>query len=392
MNTETLLLLLRLLSGTGSVYLLYRLLLKKRVGGNTSRFFLLAGTVLFSVLPFLPAAGISNDSTYLIRLPEIAVTPTTTETAGSFTVSWTTLLYFSMAGLAGLLFSVKLVTLFLLKRRGHSYTENGIPVTAHTDIRFPFSFGKRVYLPPGMDAPTRKLVLAHETVHIRQLHTLDVLFFECLKIMGWFNPFYYLLEKELRQTHEFTADAVMLQNGVSASRYCEALLSCALAGMRVPVNYFHGSQIKTRIYMMNKPKNRRKGAVLFAAAVLALGSMALTTPRLLGQTVPSKEVFSTVEEMPEFPGGNEAMTAYMVKNVHYPEQAIKNKTEGRVMVGFVVDHTGRVTDVKTERSLSAETDAEAVRVIKGMPAWKPGKQNGRPVNVKLVLPVAFKLQ
>lgn len=242
-----------------------------------------------------------------------------------------------------------------------------------------------------MEAETRRLVLAHEAIHIHQYHTWDVLLFEVLKIVAWFNPFYYLLEKELRQAHEFTADETMLQNGVSGSRYCEALLACALAGMRVPVNYFHGSQIKTRIYMMNKPKNRRKGATLLAMATLVLGTMAITTPRLLGQT-PKTEVFTTVEQMPEYPGGNQAMAEFMAKTVRYPEVAKKAKLEGKVFISFVVGTDGRVGDIAIKKSLSTETDAEAVRAVKAMPKWIPGKQNGKEVAVQFVLPVAFKLQ
>lgn len=391
MNTEILLPVLRLLMGTGFVYLVYVLLLKKQVGGNASRFFLLAGTLLFSALPFWPSGNAADTATYLIQLPEIVATGAPADSPPVSSFPWVLLLYLLAVALAGGLFLVKLARLVRLKKTGSAHTENGLRITETDAVRFPFSFGRRVFLPLGMDAQTRQLVLAHEAVHIRQRHTWDVLLFEGLKIVGWFNPFYYLLEKELRQTHEFTADEVMLQNGVSGSRYCEALLSCALAGMRVPVNYFHGSQIKTRIYMMNKPKNRRRGATLLAVATLVSAAMALTTPRLLGQT-PKTEVFTTVEQLPEFPGGNTAMASYMAETVRYPEVARLAKTEGKVFVGFVVDKTGHVTDVTVEKSLSKETDAEAVRAVKAMPTWKPGKQNGQNVAVKMVLPVAFKLQ
>lgn len=390
MNTETLLPFLRLVLGTGFVYLVYVSLLKKRIGGNASRFFLLAGTLLFSVWPFMALADETPTAAYLIRLPEIMATGAASQLWASPSAAWPQVLYFLVAAVATLLFAVKLAHLFRLKQKGHSYIENGLHITESARIRYPFSFGRRIFLPRGMDAQTRPLVLAHETIHVTQLHTLDLLFFEALKIVGWFNPFYYLLEKELRQTHEFTADEVMLQNGTSPTRYCEALLSCALAGMRVPVSYFHGSQIKTRIYMMNKPKNRRRGAVLLATASLTLGMLAFASPRLLGQT--STEVYTIVEQMPEYPGGNEAMAAFMAKTIQYPQAAKDAKTEGKVYVSFVVDKTGHVTQVKAARSLSPETDAEAVRAVKAMPVWTPGKQNGQNVAVSMVLPVAFKLQ
>lgn len=390
MNTETLLLLIRLTAGTGLVYLFYILLLKKRADGQISRFFLLAGTLLFTVLPFWPAAESSSENTtYLLNLPEIAAGEMPTGAEEGISVSWMTVIYITGVGLTFLLFMVKMARLLRLRIKGRSYTENGLYITETGLIRYPFSFARRIFLPEGMETETRALVLAHETVHIRHAHTADLLFFELLKMAAWFNPFYYLLEKELRQAHEFTADETVLRSGVSTGAYCEALLSCALAGMQVPVNYFNGSQIKMRINMMNKPKNKNRIAFL-ASAILSLGAVAFTGPYVLGQTGTQK-VYNTVEQMPEFPGGNEGLAKYMLKTVRYPAKAQEEELEGRVMVGFVVDAQGKVTDAKVEKSLSPETDAEALRAVKAMPDWKPGQQDGKPVSVKFLLPVTFKL-
>lgn len=106
----------------------------------------------------------------------------------------------------------------------------------------------------------------------------------------------------------------------------------------------------------------------------------------------SKEVFVVVEEMPAFPGGMEAMMLWISQRVKYPEQAKKEGITGLVMVSFVVNKTGKVTDVAIERSAYPLLDAEAVRVVREMPDWKPGSQRGKPVDVKMTVPVKFSLK
>ncbi|RAV99057.1 energy transducer TonB [Pseudochryseolinea flava] len=103
------------------------------------------------------------------------------------------------------------------------------------------------------------------------------------------------------------------------------------------------------------------------------------------------QVFAVVEQMPEPEGGMQAAMAWIGKNIKYPSAARRMGVEGTVFVGFVVDADGKIADVKTVKGISAECDKEAERVIKMMPPWKPGKQNGKAVRVKFVLPVRFKL-
>lgn len=106
----------------------------------------------------------------------------------------------------------------------------------------------------------------------------------------------------------------------------------------------------------------------------------------------SDEVFTVVEEMPEYPGGVNALLEYLAKNIKYPVTAQEKKIQGRVIVGFVITKTGKVADIEIKRGVSPDLDAEAIRVIKGMQDWKPGKQRGVPVNVLYTLPVSFRLQ
>lgn len=101
--------------------------------------------------------------------------------------------------------------------------------------------------------------------------------------------------------------------------------------------------------------------------------------------------FYVIEEKPEFPGGEAAMFQWISKNVKYPEIAKENGVQGKVFVQFVIGKDGRVSDVQVVRGVDPSLDKEAVRVIQNMPAWKPGKQRGKPVKVSFQLPINFKL-
>ena len=106
----------------------------------------------------------------------------------------------------------------------------------------------------------------------------------------------------------------------------------------------------------------------------------------------SNKVFDVVEEMPSFPGGQAALMSFLSSNIKYPVVAQENGVQGRVIVGFVVERDGSITDVKVMRSVDLSLDREAQRVVKAMPRWKPGKQNGSAVRVKYTVPVVFRLQ
>ena len=106
----------------------------------------------------------------------------------------------------------------------------------------------------------------------------------------------------------------------------------------------------------------------------------------------SNKVFDVVEEMPSFPGGNAALMSYLNSNTKYPVVAQENGVQGRVIISFVVERDGSISDVKVARSVDPSLDREAQRVVKSMPRWTPGKQNGQTVRVKYTVPVVFRLQ
>ena len=106
----------------------------------------------------------------------------------------------------------------------------------------------------------------------------------------------------------------------------------------------------------------------------------------------SNKVFDVVEEMPHFPGGAAALQAFLSSNTKYPAVARENGVQGRVIVSFVVERDGSITDVRVVRSVDPSLDREASRVVRSMPRWSPGKQNGSAVRVKYTVPVVFRLQ
>ena len=103
------------------------------------------------------------------------------------------------------------------------------------------------------------------------------------------------------------------------------------------------------------------------------------------------KVFDVVEQMPSFPGGNAALMNYLSQNIKYPVIAEENGIQGRVIVQFVVGKDGHISDVRVAKSVDPSLDKEAVRVVRGMPRWIPGKQNGQAVTVRYTLPVTFRL-
>jgi TonB family protein len=121
--------------------------------------------------------------------------------------------------------------------------------------------------------------------------------------------------------------------------------------------------------------------MLFFAAIIAIQ----------GSAQNDEDVFYVVEEMPEFPGGDNAMRKYIADNVKYPEDAQKNNIEGKVFVSFVVGKEGNVKDATIERGVAPSVDQEALRVVSNLPKWTPGRQKGEAVNVKFTVPINFQL-
>ena len=135
-------------------------------------------------------------------------------------------------------------------------------------------------------------------------------------------------------------------------------------------------------------KTRKNVSLKVALMMLVLLFSFMTST---AQTKKNDMVFDVVEVMPQYPGGQIAMLKYLMENIKYPEQAMKKGIQGRVAVSFIVEKDGSISDVKPILSVHPLLNKEAVRVVKSMPKWSPGKQNGKPVRVRFNVPVMFKL-
>ena len=277
------------------------------------------------------------------------------------------------------------------------------------DDTAPYSFFRQIVVGTrGLTDEELRCILAHESFHVSKLHSLDVLFARLMCCLAWFNPFAWLIMRELRAVQEFQADTASI--GVCGREDYLHLLYRQVTGTGYGhiTNNFQSINIKNRIVMMNKTKTRfgawKVLAVLpVAALLLMVGCKPAVNPNaddttpvanvvVDDTTISDDFIYNVVEKDPEFPGGIEALYKYLAENIKYPEQAKTEGVQGKVYVSFVIEADGSVTNANVIRSIGGGCDEEALRVVQAMPKWTPGMQHGQPVRVQFNLPVIFKLQ
>jgi TonB family protein len=151
-------------------------------------------------------------------------------------------------------------------------------------------------------------------------------------------------------------------------------------------------------FRINPQKNisMKKLSIIFSLLLAVNFSFAQTTTPAKSQPAKAEvktgtAVRTTAQVMPSFPGGEEKLAQFLSTNIKYPKEALDNKVEGTVYVSFVVDETGKITNVQMLKRMAYGMDQEAMRVVKMMPNWIPGQQDGKPVAVQFTLPVKFSL-
>jgi TonB family protein len=273
----------------------------------------------------------------------------------------------------------------------------------------------------------KEYILAHEKAHSRQGHSFDVLYLEIIKMLHWFNPFIWLITKESKQNMEYLADQEVATKMSSVTKYQYAIVQhAANSGYQLLKTQFSKTNLKNRIIMMNHPNNRKvqgwKLAIFLPITSLLFFSFSMEfndmdirqelldkIPIIKNNNPPSiqpksieydqvqkdtiksatEEIFSVVDVQPVPTVGLTAYMQMLQKNLHYPEKAKSMGIEGKVFVQFIVMKDGKLSDVKVVKGIGAGCDEEAVRVIQEGPAWTPGKQRGKEVNVRMILPVKF---
>ena len=434
-------------------YMFYRLLLARETFHRVNRIVLLLTAVASFVLPL---CVITMHRTVVMPMPQIdvelgsaAVATDLQSGAGVYQNLQSAFIYLFIIGVVATL-AHTLWSLFrivnLIKHSEQHPQEDGtiVCVTGNAEVS-PFSWMRYIVLNRDDYEAQDAAILAHERGHIRLRHSWDLLLVDLLTALQWFNPAMWMLRQDLRAIHEYEADGAVLSQGINARQYQYLLISKAsgIGGYSIANGISH-STLKNRITMMLHKKSSRTSLLKLFALVPIVGMALVLNAKTVthyvydepqkqqpvkkgakagtikmgnqdikvveqnqapevqetkpvdmpnGMAVDAREeAFDVVEQMPEFPGGPQALMEYLMKNVSYPKSAFDANIQGRVLAQFVVDKEGTVRGAKVIKSVDPALDNEALRVINSMPKWTPGRQNGKLVNVKYTIPVTFNLQ
>ena len=382
------------------LYLPFWGLLRKDTFFQFNRFVLLAITVLSFILPWINIPEITSQlapsETISIQLEEINVV--ISGKVLSENISWKTILaiiYLSGAVTCLLYKMIDLVRLIRFIPRGclWVHTENGIHIHCHAHDVVPFSWMNHIVISEKDYEENGHNILLHEQAHIACGHSWDILWLSFVEVLQWFNPFVWMLSKEIQDIHEYEADLTVLRKGINARDYQLLIIQKVVgSGSYTFANNFNHSSLKKRITMMIKEKSNPWARLkyLYILPIAAICMIACT--QSAKSTASDYITYEAVEEKPEYPGGMGELSKLLSSNLKYPLKSQENGVQGEVLVQFVVDKEGNIEEVTVFKGVDPYLDAEALRVIKMMPKWKPGKHEGKEVNVKCTIPVGFRLQ
>ena len=395
-------------------------LLEKETFHRLNRILILGCLIMSFAIPLVHFTGGTNPTVDMVRqavqLPEVLITGDASEQSVWSWADIMTCIYIIGVVAIFLMTVVQTVRLTRQLRQCEHITDNRGNTIVLTDCATsPFCLFHYIVMSRDDYANNRNYILTHEQEHIRLRHCIDLVILQVATIIQWFNPFVWLIGKNLKAIHEFEVDEAVLNKGIDATQYQKFLVIKAVGNRLQPfANNLNKESLKRRIIMMNQKKSNRwmmlKALFVIPVATLAVSVFAntsdmsnmanavSTTANTLSTTnvqtkQSDKKIFRVVEEMPKFKGGDAKLMEFLMMNMKYPESAIKAKQQGRAIVGFVVRKDGTVSDVYIEKSTGYDVlDNEAMRVVKSMPAWEPGKQKGKPVNVKYFVPITFRLK
>ncbi|MBU3814923.1 MAG: TonB family protein [Candidatus Bacteroides intestinipullorum] len=426
-------------------YLFYRLLLSRETLHRFNRMALLGVLLLSAVVPLIEVSteqptgvgqGMLTLEEWLVlseAMPEVSSTPVEEARA-----VWP-LVLLAVYGVGVLFFLgrnlLSLIRLGQLLRgtrrediRRYVADAPRILLFVHERGIAPFSWMRYIVIARKDLEEDGRPILLHELAHIRCGHSWDLLLADLCCFVQWFNPAAWLLKQELQAVHEYEADEAVLRAGVNAREY-QLLLIKKAVGTRLysMANSLNHSKLKKRITMMQRRKSNpwARAKLFYVLPLAAVAVAAFARPEVSGvsnelsaakvtdlaeivkektvESVPqdtvkadglqgkNSTVYDMVEQAPEFPGGPQAMMQFIKDNLKYPQIAKENGIQGRVILQFVVDETGQVTDPKVLHSIDPSLDTEAIRLVLSMPRWIPGMQDGKAVAVKYTFPVMFSL-
>ncbi|WP_394368490.1 TonB family protein [Hymenobacter qilianensis] len=430
----------------GAWWLCYHIALRRERSFGYNRAFLVLGPLLAASLPLLPLEWPGSWGTgpttlvpgiATVLLPTAQVGASSSQAAPDW-LQWVLMGYvvgglIVLARLVSGLAKLWLTTRHLPREKQAGYT------LVRTGGRLPTSsFGRVVFWDeslPLSDAEAQQ-VLQHELAHVQQGHTYDRLLLEALRAVLWFNPFVHLCARALTLTHEYLADKAALSPATVASLVTASpahsythLLARQVAtrlGFSIPLAHsFSHSQTLRRIAMIHRTSPIRRWKQWLALPLVALLAFTVACERHTEPVAPSKRassqnaempppppppppapdaepappppppptanrVYTSVEEMPLFrTGNNNDIVAFIQSKLEYPAEAVRNKVEGRVIIAFVIDKEGNVTDASVYKGIGSGCDEAALNAVRQLPRFKAGKQDGKPVMVRFMVPIQF---
>lgn len=428
------------------LYVPYTLLLHRDSFFRQNRLVLLGILLLSLVLPLCNVPWLSMDRQPVmhaaqvqmveIGIPVQMVVPAEAEPAVERKASFPLFALLTAIYMTGvcavLLFRLwQMGCLHMALRRGCLWrqTEDGITVRCHAGRVAPYSWMRNIVISEQDYNESGREIVLHETGHIRNGHSWDILLLTLVQMLQWWNPLAYMLGVSLRDLHEYEADDYVLRRGVSARAYQILLIKKAVGyGSYTFANNFNHSLTKKRITMMRRSKSNpwMRSKALYVIPVAALALSAFATPEIVSPaegvvskfeskgtdtsadlqaigkfsteimgevqnaaTANEDTIYGKVDKNAEYPGGTEALMKFIMTNLKYPETCRKEGIQGRVVIKFVVNTDGSIVDMEETRSPHADLTAEAMRVIKMMPKWTPATVGGKTVRSRFFLPVMF---
>ncbi|HUX95245.1 MAG TPA: M56 family metallopeptidase [Bacteroidales bacterium] len=403
-----------------SFYLVYLVLLSRDTRYGRNRSFILTALILSLILPTITIqTSRPLDIQYLGKmLDEVFISAKADESISTglwFGSLDTVQAIFTIYVIGVALFILKLITnlanlLFLIARhrkegsriiRFHSFNTSG------------FSAMGYIFMNSRLNSNEVDEIIKHEQNHLRKHHFIDIIFIEIVKSFQWFNPAVYMLDRSLRAIHEYQADHECLCSGITIASYQNLLLNQVFRtkAFNLTNSFSNPSMIRKRMVMMTRRPtpslaNLKLLLAVPAAGIISLAISAYTEiPDYSGNNNISDtrrpaenseilltEPFTVVEEMPVFTGGDAALLRYLAENTVYPENAKEKGIQGRVIVRFCITEKGTISRVSVLNSVDPELDAEALRVVKTLPAFIPAKNGGKAVPVWYMVPLTFTLR
>ncbi len=397
---------LQVISCSGILYGYYLLALRNKKFHDWNRYYLLLLPLVSLLVPLLkiPLDANQTETSFVYAYTHTAVTIREGLTSQP-AFSYQNLLTASYWLIASLLLIRLLVSCWriirLAKRLPQEPVQDYILVVLDKPAS-PFSFFSWIFwhrATPMYDEQGKHM-LHHEMVHVRQHHSIDKIWMNIISALCWFNPVFYLTQRELALVHEFIADKHAA--GKEIPRYAEAILQSAFQSRQFAItNDFFYPPIKRRILMLTQiQKDRfsylRRVMILPIAGIIFCSFAFVAAAKQASMTVAAGMNATQQQSGPEkpaaFPGGQRPLEEFILKNIKYPKTAIDHHLSGTVMVHFTVDANGKVTNVHTSGNklqISKELDQEALRVVNIMPNWQPAEENHKHVASEVTVPITF---